>query len=54
MDMLSAQPLLRAKGQSSYETFFGGIFSIVIIIAFAAIFYNTFLTVINKMEISYS
>jgi len=32
----------------------GGIFSIIIICAFAAIFYNSFLVVINRLEISYS
>lgn len=54
MDMLSAEPILRASGESAFETFCGGIFSIIIIIAFSIIFYNSFLSVIGKLEISYT
>lgn len=54
MDMLSAEPILRANGESAFETCFGGILSIIIMIAFSIIFYNSFLSVIGKLDISYT
>jgi hypothetical protein len=54
MDMLSAQPILRANGESSFETYCGGTLSIIIMIAFSVIFYSSFLSVIGKLEISYT
>ena len=51
-DMFAAAPTLRFNGQSSYETLFGGCFSILLVIGFAVIFGTSFIDVLNKVNIS--
>lgn len=53
MDMLCAPNILRVRGEPDYETMCGGIFSLVIMAAFGAIFYSSLMNVLNKMEINY-
>lgn len=51
-DMFAAPATLRFGGQTSYESVFGGVLSLAIVIAFAVIFYSSFLDVINKVVIT--
>lgn len=51
-DMFAASPSLRIHGQPSYETYFGGCFSIMLVIAFAAIFGTAFIEVLNKVNVT--
>jgi hypothetical protein len=45
-DMFAAQTTVRFNGESSYETIFGGCFSILMVAAFIAIFATQFINVI--------
>lgn len=51
-DMFSASATFRYQGQTSYESLFGGVLSIAIVIAFAVIFYSSFVDVLNKVVIT--
>ena len=53
-DMFAASTTLRYKGQSSYETLFGGCFSILLVIGFGIIFYTSFYEVLTKVNITSS
>ena len=53
-DMFAAQSTLRYAGQSSYETIFGGILSIIMVLAFMVIFSTTFYDVLTKINVSSS
>ena len=50
-DLFAANPTLRVRGESSYETFWCGIVSLIMIGAFAGIFAGEVLNVLNKTEI---
>jgi len=54
MDLLSSPPILRSRGEDNHESICGGIFSIIVMVAFGAIFYKSFLSVINRLDITYS
>ena len=49
--MFAAQPTLRYGGESSFETLFGGVLSIILVVAFALIFYSSFVDVLTKINI---
>ena len=49
--MFAAQPTLRYGGESSFETLFGGVLSIILVVAFALIFYSSFVNVLTKINI---
>lgn len=51
-DMFAASASLRFNGETVYETIFGGLLSLAIVIAFAIVFYSSFLDVINKVVIT--
>ncbi len=54
MDLFAAQPTLRYNGEGSYETVYGGCLSLLMMIGFAVIFYQSFYEVLNKVNISSS
>lgn len=51
-DLFAAPATMRYNGQSSYESLCGGILSIVLVIAFGAIFATSFINVLTKVTIS--
>ena len=53
-DMFAAPPTLRINGQPSYETYFGGCLSILLVILFMAVFSTSFIDVINKINVTAS
>ena len=54
MDLLCAPNILRVRGEPDYETICGGIFSLLIMASFIAIFATSLIDVLNKIEITYS
>lgn len=50
-DLFSASTSLRYKGVSSYETIGGGVFSIILVVFFIAIFATKFIDLMNKVEV---
>ena len=50
-DLFAATPTLRVRGESAYETFWCGIFSLFMIGAFAGIFAGQILNVLEKADI---
>ena len=53
-DLFAAPATLRYSGEPAYESYCGGILSISLVIAFAAIFYSSFVNVLTKVIISAS
>lgn len=53
-DMFAAQPNLRFNGSGSYETIFGGCLSILLVIGFAIIFGQSFINVLNMVNVNAS
>eukprot|EP00919_Chromeraceae_sp_WS-2016_P018303 GHVR01043527.1.p1 GENE.GHVR01043527.1~~GHVR01043527.1.p1 ORF type:complete len:115 (-),score=4.17 GHVR01043527.1:4303-4647(-) len=51
MDLLSAKPTMRVRGESSYESYCGGCLSLILIITFVTIFAGSFINVIKKVEV---
>ena len=47
-DLFAASPTLRVRGEAAYETFWCGIFSLVLIGIFAGIFAGQILDVLQK------
>lgn len=54
MDLLSASPGLRVRGEGNYETVFGGFFSFLIMGGFAYVLYIQFVSMFNNLSITYS
>ena len=54
MDLLCTSPSFRTRGQSNYETTFGGILSLIVMVGFGVIFYSSFIKVINQVNITFS
>ena len=50
-DLFAATPTLRYKGGSAYETVVGGCLSIILVICFILIFYNSFINVLYKVNV---
>lgn len=53
-DLLSVEPTLRLKGETSYSTLCGGTVSLIMLLTFSAIFFNNFFSVLNRTDITYS
>ena len=53
-DLFAAPATLRYSGEASYESYCGGILSISLVIAFAIIFYSSFVDVLTKVVITAS
>jgi len=51
-DLLACAPTLRVKGEPAYESVLGGFLSFVIMSLFIAIFFTSFLEVLNRVDIS--
>ena len=49
MDLLSSPPSLRVRQQPSYETFFGGIFSFLLMVGFGYVLYIQFQNMVNNL-----
>jgi hypothetical protein len=54
MDLLSTSPSFRVRGQPNYETFCGGIFSLLIMCGFAYVLYLQFVSMFSNLQITYS
>ena len=50
-DLFAANPNLRYKGGSAYETVVGGCLSIILVLLFIFIFYNSFVNVLYKVNV---
>lgn len=53
-DLFAAPATLRYAGETTYESYCGGILSISLVIAFAVIFYSSFVDVLTKVIINAS
>jgi hypothetical protein len=53
-DVFASQPILRYSGEPAYETICGGCLSIIIMLAFIAIFAGSFINVLTKVNIESS
>jgi len=51
-DLLACAPTLRVRGEPAYESVLGGFLSIVIMTLFIVIFSTSFMTVLDKVDIS--
>lgn len=54
MDLMSSSPTLRVRGQSSYETIFGGLLSLVTMVAAVYFLYLQFVSMFTYQSITYS
>lgn len=54
MDLLSATPTFRTRNESQYETIFGGVLSLMIMIAAFYVMYVQFVDMVNNLQITYS
>jgi hypothetical protein len=53
-DMLSVEPTLRLKGETSYCTVCGGTISLIMLLAFSTIFFNNFISVLERSSIIFT
>ncbi len=53
-DLLACAPTLRVRGEPAYESILGGFLSIAIMSFFIVIFFQSFVEVLNKVDISAS
>lgn len=54
MDLLSSSPTFRVRKQSSYETIFGGLFSLLIMIGFTYVLALQLQDMFDHLSITYS
>ena len=51
-DLLACSPTLRVRGEPAYESILGGLLSITIMSFFIVIFFQSFLEVLDRVDIS--